>query len=103
MGEAARWVEQYNKSSLFEQQRHRIFNAVIALWTVEHKTFIDIVLKVTRDTVIKRREEWLRFEIHQNKRIMESAVEDPDAAVKRMQLKQDIADLEVSLQELHKI
>merc|ERR1712129_185737 len=93
----------YEQSGLFDQQRCCIFDAVKALWTVEHKTFIDVVLKVTRDAVIKRREDWIHFDIHQHKTIIENAVEDPDTAAMRERLKKDLANLEDCLQELQKI
>eukprot|EP00961_Rhodomonas_salina_P026397 356391-Rhodomonas_salina.1 len=60
------YVARYEAKGLFDQQKERLHSAVLAVWAVEQKTFVDIVLKQTRDVIIKRREEWIHHEIYGN-------------------------------------
>jgi len=55
-----RWSTQFQAKSLHEQQQERLFCAVKALWHVEHKTFVDYVLKETTEHFLAPSNQWMK-------------------------------------------
>lgn len=53
------WIRDFNKKDLHDQQKHRVYAAVKALFAVEKKTFTDNILKATRDAILKKAMEFV--------------------------------------------
>ena len=87
------WGEEFGKKSLHEQLQRRLFAAVKAAWAVEKKTFTDMVLKKTRDHLLKVRQMWVRTQLLTDTGLRASAVEDASQEARRTETKRDIEKL----------
>eukprot|EP00415_Alexandrium_ostenfeldii_P000806 UN0806 len=97
-----RWVKKHASQSLHEHQQHRVLAVLKANWTVEKKTFADLVHKESMQ-ILARRRLWIQSELQSNEDILKSAVEDGDTAQKREDLKCVISKLSVCEAEIQKI
>eukprot|EP00929_Paragymnodinium_shiwhaense_P102947 TRINITY_DN66202_c0_g1_i1.p1 TRINITY_DN66202_c0_g1~~TRINITY_DN66202_c0_g1_i1.p1 ORF type:complete len:677 (+),score=123.39 TRINITY_DN66202_c0_g1_i1:108-2033(+) len=97
------WVKRHESSDLFEQQKVRLLDAVSAVWAVEHKTFVDVVMKETRDTIIDRRALWIQHEIYGNSHILANATEEKELADQRESLQKRISVMQDCLRELDSV
>merc|ERR1712176_984605 len=70
-----KYFKEFAQKSLHQQQQQRVFAAVKAHWSVEKKTFLDCILKVSRDIIIKKREEWISASLLTNENILKYASE----------------------------
>ena len=93
-----RWVIMFARKSLHEQQQYRLFDAIKAQWAVEHKTFIDCVLKETRETLMKPSLEW--FTRLPSSEVKSAAVEDREQKDKRDDLKHQLERMHNCMHEL---
>eukprot|EP00933_Yihiella_yeosuensis_P007639 TRINITY_DN11276_c0_g1_i1.p1 TRINITY_DN11276_c0_g1~~TRINITY_DN11276_c0_g1_i1.p1 ORF type:complete len:708 (+),score=161.25 TRINITY_DN11276_c0_g1_i1:82-2205(+) len=87
-----RWSAQFQKKSLHQQQQLRLFHAVKACWTVEHKTFTDYILKETREQLLEPHHRWI-LSIRSNTNILEAASEAPSIEKYRQDLKDKLGRL----------
>ena len=78
-----RWASSFGMKSLHDQQQQRLFNAVQAVWAVEHKTFIDCILKETNEHLLQAQQDWLSTELFLNENIKSAACEDSKLVKKR--------------------
>lgn len=97
--QADAWTASYEKQDLLEHQRLRIFDTVKALWAVEKKSFVDNIMKATRDHVVQRRETWLSLVVS-NAEVLKSAKEDEGRAKERKRLRQTIESMRKCQREL---
>ena len=81
----------FEAKSLHQQQQQRLFHAVKALWAVEHKTFVDYILKETVEHLMLPRDAWIANALFTNEKIKQAAVEDPDMEKKRQELKDKLS------------
>mmetsp|Transcript_27758 Transcript_27758/g.73639 ORF Transcript_27758/g.73639 Transcript_27758/m.73639 type:complete len:639 (-) Transcript_27758:131-2047(-) len=95
-----RWSSQFAESTVHEQQQHRLFCAVKAVWEVEHKTFIDYILKETNEHLIAPRNRWISTTLCSNAEIKAAAVEDPATKKKRQDFKDTVHRMEQCMCEL---
>mmetsp|Transcript_14631 Transcript_14631/g.25910 ORF Transcript_14631/g.25910 Transcript_14631/m.25910 type:complete len:628 (-) Transcript_14631:71-1954(-) len=95
-----RWSVRFGAKGLHEQQQQRLFHAVKAVWTVEHKTFIDYILKETTENLMRERARWVSTALFTNHKIKEAAAEDPAHQQKRQDLKDKRERMEKCLVEL---
>ena len=63
------WATKFAAKSLHEQQQQRLFHAVKAVWAVEHKTFIDCIMKETTELLLAPTHEWVTTELFTNESI----------------------------------
>merc|ERR1712224_258751 len=63
-------------TSLHEQQQARLFDAVKAWYSVEKKTFTDVVLKATKAHVLDGQRQWAQSRLLGDANVREAAVED---------------------------
>ena len=97
------WGEEFGKKSLHEQLQRRLFAAVKAAWGVEKKTFTDMVLKKTRDCILKAHKEWVRTKLLTDADLRASAVEDSTQEERRTAIKSDIEKLRKCQLEINTI
>ena len=90
----------YESKTLHEQQQARLFYAIEAVWAVEHKTFIDTILKETTEHLMQPRKDWLSTALINNEAIKQAAVEDPKAEQKRHDLKERLSRMNQCMEEL---
>jgi len=96
-----RWAKKHASQSLHEHQQHRVLAVLKANWTVEKKTFTDLVYKESM-RILARRRLWIQSELQSNEDILKSAVEDGDTAQKREDLKFVISKLSSCEAEIQK-
>jgi hypothetical protein len=94
------WTTIRKKRTLHEHLQPRLLAAVRAAFTVEKKTFTDMVLKVCRDSIISGVARWVETELLIDKDIRDAAVEDAILRDKRIQHKQTIDNMEYALRTL---
>jgi hypothetical protein len=63
-------------TDLMANQKRRLFAAITAHFDVEKKTFVDNLLKKTKDILIHGHRDWIERELLRSKKISESATED---------------------------
>ena len=97
------WVDRYEKKDLFEQQKERLHEAAHALFTVEHKTFVDVVQKQTRDFVVRERDQWMQHEVVFNETLRNNAKEDEERAAEREKLVERKEAMLACLRELDQV
>ena len=68
--------KQLKHSDLVENQKNRIFAAVKAHFDVEKKTFVDNLLKKTKDILIQGHKNFIEREFLRSKEILDAAAED---------------------------
>lgn len=73
-------------TDLLETQKKRVFAAVKAHFDVEKKTFVDNLLKKTKDILIKGHEEWVSQHFLRSATILEAAKEDENTCNLRKEL-----------------
>ena len=96
----SRWVNAFDNSSLHVQQQHRLYHAVKAVWAVEHKTFVDYILKETNEHLLQPRDFWVLSGMHRNEVISQAAVEDPATEAKRQNLKDTLERMKQCIEEI---
>ena len=64
------WTTQFAAKSLHEQQQQHLFHAIKAVWVVEHKTFVDSIMKETTELLLAPTHEWVTSELFTNKSII---------------------------------
>ena len=94
------WATIRKKRTLHEHLQPRLLAAVRAAFTVEKKTFTDIVLKVCRDSIISGVARWVETDLLIGKDIRDAAVEDAILRDKRIQHKRTIDNMEYALRTL---
>jgi hypothetical protein len=94
------WATIRKKRTLHEHLQPRLLAAVRAAFTVEKKTFTDMVLKVCRDSIIRGIARWVETELLIDKDIRDAAVEDANLRDKRIQHKRTIDNMEYALRTL---
>ena len=97
------WMERKKRKTLHEHLQQRLFAAVKAAWTVEKKTFTDMVMKACRDLILQEHKQWVQTAMFNDKQIRDAAVEESSVASTRAQLKKTIAAMKESLQTLDTI
>ena len=98
-----RFSVSYGAKTLYEQQQQRLFHAVKAVWAVEHKTFIDYILKETVEHLMQPRDAWLATALFTNEKIKHAAVEDPAMEQTRQELKERLACMHKCTFELQRM
>ena len=88
-----RWGISFAQRSLHEQQQQRLFHAVQAVWAVEHKTFVDYILKETIEVLMLPRGPWLSS-FFGNEAILNGASEDPKVGRRRAELREVLHRME---------
>jgi hypothetical protein len=91
---------QQQKESLHEQQQQRVFDAVKAWYSVEKKTFTDVVLKTTKTHVFESLRQWLLMRLTSDEGVLAAAEEDEDRRRERIRLKDEIEKLGRCLAEV---
>jgi len=91
------WVSRYKSQTLHEHLEQRVFAAIKATWSVEKKTFTDMVLKKCRDSIIKERGRWVEMVLLTDMEIRDAAVEDECVQVEREQLNKTITAMKENL------
>jgi len=99
----AEWAKEFGAKSLAEQQKRRLFAAVKAAWAVEKKTFVDIVLKETRDEILEKRKEWIERDLLLAPEIQLHAREDDAIIAERERLRGEIDRMQRCILELREI
>eukprot|EP00415_Alexandrium_ostenfeldii_P003590 UN3590 len=97
-----RWVKKHALQSLHEHQQQRVLAVLKANWTVEKKTFTDLVHKESMQ-ILARRRLWIQSELQSDEDILKNAVEDGDTAQKRETLKDVISKLSKCEAEIQNI
>merc|ERR1712217_638986 len=104
-----RWKEvraamekEYEQKAVHEQQRERVFLAVKAQWSVEHKTFIDNILKTVRDQVVHGKKRFAQ-DMCLDENLRKNAVEDTSTQERRVRAKTTIQKLRDCLREIDQI
>jgi hypothetical protein len=97
------WMERKKRFILHEHLQQRLFAAVKAAWTVEKKTFTDMIMKACRDSILQEHKQRVQTALFNDKQIRHAAVEVSSVASKRAQLKKTIASMKESLQTLDTI
>ena len=87
------WGEEFSKKSLHEQLQRRLFAAVKAAWAVEKKTFTDMVMKKTRDFILKARKKWITTQLLTDKELQAAAVEDSSQEARRQAIQVKLDNL----------
>ena len=82
-------IEEFNRKSIDEQHKQRIFAASIAIWSVHHKNFIDNINSTTQEILIFKIQNWKDILI-QDKSILENIGEDITNKKLREQYKKTI-------------
>eukprot|EP00811_Abedinium_folium_P003656 NODE_13363_length_1170_cov_4.484180.p1 GENE.NODE_13363_length_1170_cov_4.484180~~NODE_13363_length_1170_cov_4.484180.p1 ORF type:complete len:348 (+),score=22.15 NODE_13363_length_1170_cov_4.484180:1-1044(+) len=95
--------KRFEAMSLHEQQQDRLFDAVKALWSVEHKSYIDIVLKDLRASILVPYEQWIRAELLIDEEISKNAVENQETRTHRQHWKDVLTKMRRCAEELEKI
>lgn len=94
------WASDFARKTLDEQQAVRIFATVKSAFAVEVKTFVDMVLKDTRDCVLKQRERWIEREMLLDEQIRAHAREDAATQKRRADLLVLVENLNSASQHL---
>jgi hypothetical protein len=81
-------------ATLMENQKRRVFAAVKAHFDVEKKTFVDILLKKTKDILIKGHKEWIERDLLRSQDIIAAAKEDESVVKLREDLRDKVKRLE---------
>jgi len=79
----AKWKNIFESTDITIQQQDRLYNTVLSAWDVEKDTFLDNLLKDSRDYIVKARKEWIEVTMILNENIMNNAKEDKNMAQKR--------------------
>jgi hypothetical protein len=87
-------VAELNHATLMENQKRRVFSAVKAHFDVEKKTFVDIVLKKTKDVLFNGHKEWIERDLLRNQDILAAAKEDGSVVKLREDLREKVKRLE---------
>ncbi|CAD7924812.1 unnamed protein product [Amoebophrya sp. A120] len=77
-----------SSAEMDENCKQKIHKAVKANFNCEAKTFVDSILKHTRNGVLHSRTSWIQNTLHNNPIIKSAAKEDPKIVKKREELKQ---------------
>merc|ERR1712080_405426 len=86
----AKWKHNFESVDINMQQQDRLYNAVLSAWDVEKDTFLDNLLKDSRDYIVKARKEWIEVTMILNENITNNAKEDQYMAQKRKVLCQKL-------------
>ena len=81
-------------TDLLQNQKRRIFAAIKAHFDVEKKTFVDNLLKKTKDVLIKGHSNWIEREVLRSEAILKSATEDESVKKLRSDLVARLGRLE---------
>lgn len=73
-------------TDLVSNQKNRLFAAVKAHFDVEKKTFVDNLLKKTKDIVIKGHCDWIERDLLRSEKILGAAKEDENVKMLREDL-----------------
>jgi len=87
--EVERNIEEFNRKSIDEQHKQRIFAASTAIWSVHHKNFIDNINSTTQEILFFKIQNWKDI-LMQDKRILENIGEDNTIKISREQYKKTI-------------
>lgn len=79
-------AEEQVHTDLMETQKKRVFAAVKAHFDVEKKTFVDNLLKKTKEILIQGHISWIKFHFLRSKTIEEAAKEDKNTCKLRKDL-----------------
>lgn len=90
-------------NDLMTTQKERVFAAVKAHFAVEKKTFLDILLKKTKDIVIKGHQDWVHCGFLRSETIISKAKEDEAVAELRKELIGRIQRLSECMGLLHDV
>lgn len=81
-------------TDLLENQKKRLYSAVKAHYELEKKTFVDNLLKKTKDILIKGHREWIERDLIRSEKILENAKEDENVTKLREELKGKVERLQ---------
>jgi len=87
--EVERNIEEFNRKSIDEQHKQRIFAASTAIWSVHHKNFIDNINSTTQEILFCKIQNWKDI-LMQDIRIKENIGEDNTIKISREQYKKTI-------------
>lgn len=90
-------------ADLLENQKNRLFAAVKAHFDVEKKTFVDNLLKKTKDIVVKGHRDWIERDLLRSSTILAAAEENEDVKKLRIDLKGKIERLQECMVLLHNV
>jgi len=93
-------LEAQNQKGSFHEQQQRAFDAVKASYSVEKKTFTDVVLKTTKTHVFDSLRQWLLMTLTSDKGVLAAAEEDEDRHRERIRLKDELEKLGRCLAEV---
>eukprot|EP00929_Paragymnodinium_shiwhaense_P040751 TRINITY_DN21226_c0_g1_i4.p1 TRINITY_DN21226_c0_g1~~TRINITY_DN21226_c0_g1_i4.p1 ORF type:complete len:735 (+),score=118.27 TRINITY_DN21226_c0_g1_i4:264-2207(+) len=81
------WECNFQGLSMHDQQQARLLAAVRAWYTVEKKTFTDVILKATQAHIFKGQRQWVQSQLLRDEEIQEAAVESHKTVEERARLK----------------
>ena len=90
-------------ADLITTQKERVFSAVKAHFGVEKKTIVDILLKKTKDIVIKCHQDWIQCRFLRSETIIAEAKEEDSVAELRKELLSRIQRLSECMALLHNV
>lgn len=97
-------VERRKKADLHTRQKEELHDVVLGHWQVEHKTFVDDIMKEIRENVLMPYQEWVTKTVTpQNQELIEQALEDSSIVAERRRLKDLIKNMQECEERLKSI